>query len=265
MAIDRILWKPQIRNWPTWPCPACGATALRLEQAKLQIVETGPSASAHQHDAWEVEWVDERFTGELLCGNAACKNAVVVCGAVQNELHQYYDHEGATQSEVLKTYVPSYFQDVLPVFSIAGECPAEVSNEMSSSFGLLWCDVSSAGNRLRVAVEALLTERKVPRTVINVKGKRQDLKLHSRIEKFGNKNAEAAASLLAIKWLGNKGSHASLEQGLTLDDLLDAYELFEHAIDLVYVRQSAKMKKLAAGINKRRGSTRKKKKSSSPR
>lgn len=260
MAIDRTLWKPRIKNWPTWPCPACGATALCLEPAKLQLVETGPSASVHQHDAWEVEWIDERFTGELLCGNSACKNAVVVCGTVQNELHQYYDHEGEAQSEVLKTYLPFYFQDALPVFSIAGECPAEVSKELRSSFGLLWCDLSSAGNRLRRAVEALLTERKVQRTVINIKGKRQDLALHSRIDKFKAKNVEAAEGLLAIKWLGNEGSHASLEEGLTLDDLLDAYELFEHAIDLIYVQQSAKMKKLAAGINKKRGSTRKKKK-----
>lgn len=235
---------------------------MLLNKDTLVTVETGPSNEAHGHDAWEVAWIDERFTAQLVCGNGSCGNVVVVCGKVQCDEHMYYDHEGRTQGEIVRTYVPYYFHDPLPVFPIAQECPNTVGDELKKSFGLLWSDVSSAANRLRVGVEALLTERGIKRTVVNKKGKRQALALHDRIVAFKKEEPEAADTLLAIKWLGNEGSHAGTG-ALTVDDLLDAYELFEHAIEQVYVKRSKKMSKLASGINKKRGSVRKKKKDES--
>lgn len=262
MAVDRTLWKEQIRTWPVWPCPHCGSIALSINKDTLVTAETGMSKEAHSHDAWEVSWIDERFTAQLVCGNGSCGNVVVVCGKVQCDEHMYYDHEGRTQGEIVRTYVPYYFHEPLPVFPIAQECPDTVADELRKSFGLLWCDVSSAANRLRVGVEALLTERGVKRTTINKQGKRQPLALHSRIVDFKAKEPDAAETLLAIKWLGNEGSHAGTE-ALSVDDLLDAYELFEHAIEQVYVKRHKKMSKLASGINKKRGSVRKKKKDKS--
>ena len=90
----------------------------------------------------------------------------------------------------------------------------------------------------------MLTERGVARTVINKHNKRKLLPLHDRIIKFKPKNAAAAETLLAIKWLGNESSHAATA-GLVFEDLLDAYELFEHAIDQIYVKRDKKMLKLA--------------------
>ena len=63
----------------------------------LVAVETGPSKESHKHEAWEISWVDERFTGRLVCGNRSGANIVVVCGKVQNDEYMYYDHEGQTQ------------------------------------------------------------------------------------------------------------------------------------------------------------------------
>lgn len=259
MAVHRTLWKEQIRTWPVWPCPHCGSIALSINKDTLVTEETGTSRAAHSHDAWEVSWISERFTAQLLCGNGSCGNVVVVCGNVQCDEHMLYDHEGLTQGEILRTYVPRYFYEPLPVFPIEQECPDAVGDELRKSFGLLWCDVSSAANRLRVAVEALLTERGIKRTTINKGGKRQSLTLHSRILDFKSNEPDAADTLLAIKWLGNEGSHAGTE-ALSVEDLLDAYELFEHAIEQVYVKRHKKMSKLASGINKRRGSVRKKQK-----
>ena len=97
MTIDRTLWKPLIGTWPVWPCPHCGSTALSLDMETLVAVETGPSKESHKHEAWEISWVDERFTGRLVCGNRSGANIVVVCGKVQNDEYMYYDHEGQTQ------------------------------------------------------------------------------------------------------------------------------------------------------------------------
>jgi hypothetical protein len=62
---------------------------------------------------------------------------------------------------------------------------------------------------------------------------------------------------LAIKWLGNEGSHEGVGE-LKTDDLLDGFELFEHVIDQVCTKRTEKLKRLAANINRRKGSVRRK-------
>ena len=97
-----------------------------------------------------------------------------------------------------------------------------------------------------------MNECKVLKTTKNKKGKRVRLNLHSRIKLFHTKNADAAISLEAVKWLGNDGSHANL-YSLTIDDLLDGFDLFEDAIERVYVRRAERLSKIAAKINKQKG------------
>ncbi len=256
MAINRAIWKPSFMTWPVWPCPHCGSAALALNHDTLASIETGPSKQLKGEDAWEVDWMDHRFTAQLVCGNASCRNVVVACGTVQSKEHWYYDHDGKTQRDVIPIYLPTFFQDALPVFPIAHECPKEVTEQLKRSFMLIWSDVASAGNCVRSAVEALLTNRGIARTVLDKKKKRTRMSLHSRIIKFTTKDATAAETLLAIKWLGNEGSHATASP-LGLDGLLDAYELFEHAIEQIYVKRDKRLLKLTAGINKKKGSTRK--------
>jgi hypothetical protein len=115
----------------------------------------------------------------------------------------------------------------------------------------------SCANRLRTAAEALLTERKVPRTTINKKHKRERITLHARIEKFKQHDAVSADLLLAIKWLGNEGSHANLDE-LGGEDLLNAFEFFEHLVERIYVKREEQLKKIAKGINFRKGRSPKK-------
>lgn len=87
---------------------------------------------------------------------------------------------------------------------------------------------------------------------MNKRGKRETLSLHARIEKFKTKDAEAANYLLAIKWLGNAGSHSGLDN-VDDDDLLGGFELIEHVIERLYVRQEARLKQIAKGLNHRKG------------
>ncbi len=55
---------------------------------------------------------------------------------------------------------------------------------------------------------------------------------------------------VAIKWIGDEGSHA---RNLTYKDLLQGFELFEHALDILYVRRDIKLKKAVKSINRRKG------------
>ena len=91
---------------------------------------------------------------------------------------------------------------------------------------------------------------------MNSNGRRVQLSLHGRIVQFRANNADAAHTLEAVKWLGNIGSHANLDT-LMIDDLLDGFELFEHAIERVYVRREEHLKKLASVISKQKGKRRK--------
>ena len=96
---------------------------------------------------------------------------------------------------------------------------------------------------------------KVKKTTIDKKGKRRGLSLHARIEEFRRKFPNEADMLMAIKWIGNSGSHAS--EKLTKDDTLDGFEILEHVIHKLFETETKRIKKLTKIINKKKGPTKK--------
>ena len=253
MALKRQLWRPPFAVFPSWPCPACEIGTVALLDGSLTIVETGPSKEAHDHEAWEPTWIEERFIAMLTCNNVNCKESVAVSGRTRHV--EEHDFERQEQNWT-RLYQPEFFSEALPVFPIPENCPDPIEHELKRAFSLIWSDIGSSANRLRSAIEVLLDERRIRKTTLNSSGKRIPLTLHQRIALFRIKNIDAAVPLEAVKWLGNVGSHASLDT-LTIDELLDGFELFEHAIERVYVRRDEQLRKLAGVINKHRGKRRK--------
>ena len=253
MALKRQLWKPPFVVFPSWPCPICEIGTVALLDDTLRIVETGLSKEAHDHEAWEPTWIEERFIAMFICNNVSCKESVAVSGRTCHvEDHDYERQE----HHWTRLYQPKSFSEAPPVFPIPKNCPAPIEHELKRAFSLIWSDIGSSANRLRCAIEVLLDERRIRKTTQNSSGKRIPLTLHQRIALFRNKNIDAVVPLEAVKWLGNVGSHASFD-ALTLDELLDGFELFEHAIERVYVRRDEQLTKLAGAINKQRGKRRK--------
>lgn len=82
-------------------------------------------------------------------------------------------------------------------------------------------------------------------------GKLIFLNLHSRINLLPEKYGELKELLLAIKWLGNAGSHA--DSPISIDDVMDAYQLIDHVLQELYVQKGKKAKALAKLINKKKG------------
>lgn len=76
--------------------------------------------------------------------------------------------------------------------------------------------------------------------------------LHARIEEYRKKDPGLGDSLLAVKWLGNAGSHATL----TRNDVFDALDMVEHVLDEVFTQRAKTVAKLAKKINKARGPAR---------
>ena len=169
------------------------------------------------------------------------------------------DQDGDPEFSNYDYYSPSFFEPAPPVFPIPKECPNAVADELKKAFALMWPEIGSSGNRLRVAVEVLMNEQKIQKKAKIKSGgnarKYRDLALHERIEKFMVKHEDAGTQLMAIKWLGNTGSHAALDV-LTHDDLLDAFEHFEYALDLVYVGKAIELVKRAKRIIKDKGPVR---------
>jgi len=71
---------------------------------------------------------------------------------------------------------------------------------------------------------------------------------------FGNQ--EVKELLLAIKWIGNTGSHVGKLETI---DILETYQLLEFALKKLFGNEESKIKKITKEINKRKGIRKRKK------
>jgi hypothetical protein len=147
--------------------------------------------------------------------NAACSEIVAIGGRTHHS-----EVFGWEERDWCREFEPTLMYPAPPLFPIPKTCPEVVATHLKKAFALVWRDAGSSANRLRAAAEALLTEKKVPRMVANNNGKKERLSLHARIERFKQADAHSAEYLLAIKWIGNVGSHSNLDELLSTD-LLD--------------------------------------------
>jgi hypothetical protein len=243
MPINRKLWVPPFREaFPPLPCCACRTGFLDLIPDSLKGMETGPSEDAHSHDAWEVEWMDLRFTGFYRCTNPKCRHVVGVVGKIGYA--SYYEQlpNGDYEQQADSLYTPLAFAEAPPVIRVCEECPEPVSAELDRSFALYWMDRRSCATAIRSAVELLLDERNVPREVERKPGRTTRLPLHDRIVRFQENDPEPGKLLLAIKVIGNVGTHGD---DITFNDLLTGYEILDHVVDLIYSGRAARIGGLA--------------------
>jgi hypothetical protein len=246
MSIDRKLWIPPFTNGlPALPCCACRIGFLNIVADSLKEMETGPSENAHSHDAWEVEWMDSRFTGFYRCTNPNCRHVVAVAGKMNYESYYEYLPNGDCESRADPRYTPLAFVEPPPVIRVCEECSNAVLAHLDRSFGLYWMDRRSCATAIRAAVESLLDERNVPREIERKPGKLARIPLHDRIVRFQATAQEPGKLLLAIKVIGNVGTH---QEDITFDDLLTGYEILDHVIDRVYSGRAERVAGLAGEV-----------------
>lgn len=231
---------------PAWRCPACGDGVLAIEPKSLRIEETRSSKAAHSHPAWEPDWIHSRFHAVLRCGSLNCRDVVMLVG--RTEAHEYYDEEDGQIIE--EALIPTYFEPPVIPIDVPKECPEEVCNSVRVAAQLLWVNPPAAGNALRTALETLLSHKKIPKKGKDKHGKLAPLSLHARIDHFLKKDSRIGEILLAIKWLGNVGSHSN---ELAKEDVLDGFELLEHALEEMFLKRSQKLARLTKQILNRKG------------
>ena len=147
-----------------------------------------------------------------------------------------------------------YYFDALYVFptlrmiAIPDKCPKEVSVELDAAFALYWSQPSASAGRLRVALELLLNHQGVQKKKRDGGGKLKDLTLHGRLELFAKSNPATAAQLMALKSLGNAAAH---EGSIDKQDVLDAFEVLEHALAEIIEQRSKRVAELSKKIAKK--------------
>lgn len=157
---------------------------------------------------------------------------------VDHASRKYAEH--LEYAELLK---PRYFMPPLVLIDFPQDCPTAVRDRIGEASSLLYADLNSSANRLRIAIEDLLTEQGVVKHP-NGETTKTRLTTDARIKVFQKQNDEAGTMLMAIKWIGNVGSHEG--NGLTLDNVFEAFNFLSHALDLIYPVDDAWRKTLVA-------------------
>jgi|LNFM01.1.fsa_nt_gb hypothetical protein len=252
MAITRTIWKNSFEKdrVPSWTCPSCQSGNLKGDKTTIKVIESAASKAAHSDEDWDPEWISGHFGGTLKCSNAQCGDLVLVMGKMFVDPDSEYDEENDTMHYIYREFlIPQAFFPSLHIFQIHPDVPRDLASAIVESFKLYWIDISSCANKIRIVVELIMDEQKITRT-FTTGGKRKSHSLHKRIELFKVTKPEEADYLMAIKWIGNSGSHTN--GGLTKDDILDAYEILEFVTTKLYEKDSHRLKKLSKEINKKK-------------
>jgi hypothetical protein len=236
---------------PAWTCPTCQKASLQIREDSFVKAERLHSRD-HSHEAWEPEHIEYVYSCLLVCANEKCKEVVTCSGTGFVDMTPYEDETGNLSHDYGDYFRPKFFEPSLRLCQIPMECPETVCKPIQDSFAVFFAAPSAASNGIRSAMEALLTDLKI-RRIQMVNGKRRFLNLHQRIDLLPGEFAHLKDMILAIKWLGNAGSHSGKE--VTVDDVMDSYELMEFILNEIYASK-VKVKalhKIAKKVNKKKG------------
>ena len=235
---------------PAWRCPTCQIGHLVLKPESLLARQTAQSRKNQKRPDSEPDWIRYVFACTFECSHASCKEAIACSGVGHVDVIEYEDEEHGWVQTGEDRFTPQYFTPALKLLDIPDKCPATAGIHFEESFALFFADPGAALNSARAAVEAVLTDLGVKRFVVS-KGKRRPLSLHQRIQLLPPKFADLSDLLLAVKWLGNAGSHDG--EPPNQGDVRIMYDLLEHVLSEIYEGKSKKLKAIAKKVNKKKG------------
>jgi Domain of unknown function (DUF4145) len=207
----------------------------------LRVAETRESLEAPGHPDWDPSWTTEQFVCLLRCQN--CSEVYSVAGI------SGYQEAGGPVLEFLQALDPRYIEPAPQIFAIPRRYPKEAKRELQAAFSLFWPDPGAALNRLRTSLELYLDAEGVQRKARKKDGSYRQLSLHERIQRFAAKHPEIDETMLAVKWLGNLGSHETVSRR----EALEAFELLDYILEEVVEGRRARLKSMAKAINKAKG------------
>jgi hypothetical protein len=126
-----------------------------------------------------------------------------------------------------------------PIIRAPSKTPSSITRELDLAFSLFWVDLGACANKLRISVERVMDHFEISQGP-----------LAARIAKFQSVDVAQAATFNALKQVGNVGSHVGDN---TRQTVLDAFEVYEHALDELFGERKAYFDKLKRKIVSRKG------------
>jgi Domain of unknown function (DUF4145) len=226
---------------PLLMCPICSRASMELD---LIPVNSPQLRTFDENSEDDSVFLDGLFHGVLSCPRTPCANNYVVGGRWVDE--EAVDSEDA-QLPPNPNYYVSYIYPALPLIDFTENVPDTVRDLVAAASLVLLSDPSAAANRIRSAIEAVLDDQGIQR--FQSRNRTNRLTTDARIKKFAERNPRAAEQLMAVKWIGNIGSHERTPLGLSL--VLDGIEHFDRALELIYDPREKALARRAAMINQR--------------
>jgi len=219
---------------------------VALGPKSLVFHETTGSKRARKDEDWDFEWIAYTFTAWGECQHPSCKQQFVISGT--GGIEPEYDHQGDIAWE--SYFSPLFCHPMPDIIELPAKCPTEVKEELRAAFSIFWLHRAACAGRIRVALEYLMNHLGIPKQEKGKSGKYSDLTLHARLDAFAKNEPAIGSQLMALKWLGNTGTHV---REVSKDDLMDAFEILEHALVEIIDGRSARVAALAEEITKKHG------------
>jgi hypothetical protein len=196
-------------------------------------------------DEFCAEYDNGVFRCYFQCVSDHCAEVVQCVGQTWWD-QRNWEEEGGYASEYYQGLTPTMFEPPLKVFDIPPNTPKRVRESITASFRVLFLSTGSALNEVRNALEFLMDHLEVPREGTSNGGKKYRLSLEGRVNLMQPPHEHYKELLIAVKWLGNYGTHA---EETTREDVLNAYDILYHVLDGMFSGNADRIKQLAAGIN----------------
>ncbi len=220
-------------SYPDYPCPTCEIGVLKKSKILKDISVKQPVFHDDNGGYNEYEYYRNGkkfiFSSILKCGNKECQQIVSMIG---DYLENYEDFDVETLgTNRFSSYFPKYFYPNLKIFNYPENLPKRLEEEINNSFANYFSDTASSANKIRRAIEILVTALGAPKYTLTQKinpstrrRKKLFFELHTRITKLNKSKTRTSEMLLGLKVIGNEGSHYN-ESKIKQKDILEAYEV----------------------------------------
>lgn len=229
-------------------CPECNRHSLFLKPDLWFENQTVASKKEMEKEYADYENFIKHFHAVYECCNKECGEKVFVAGVGILDL-EHNDGNEPNEPEIIELYIPKFVQPSVNFFEMPVKTPNTVKESIKNAFEVVFYSRDFAANKMRTALEHLLTFND-----IEIKDKKgSHLNLHARIEKIHTTNAlyKFKDELLAIKWIGNAGSHGGREERISLDIILSQFKIMENILKEIY-GDNKNLREIISKINKLR-------------